>query len=281
MTDDVSRQDVSESAEADAEARAQAALTRLPPKLRDALAWLFSRWPGRILVRSAETCGRIQVFDRAMTIAAQFFTSVFPILILLATWTHARDVKRVSDAVDLPSETQSVLGRRPPRSQRCRVRRRGCRIRARVRDQPVAGPDPCLRRDLGAVPTQDQPRLRLAMARGRPGAGTRSHRGQRAARLGQGHPTARRVADRAVLRLRLRRLTLRAVGPSLRTRPRAAPGTGCPRLRAHHERRASRLRRLAPTCLGDQRRIGTGRSASRSPTWPGSTPRPCASSEPR
>ncbi len=87
MTDDVSRPDVSESAEADAEARAQEALTRLPPKLRDALAWLFSRWPGRILVRSAETCGRIQVFDRAMTIAAQFFTSVFPILILLATWT--------------------------------------------------------------------------------------------------------------------------------------------------------------------------------------------------
>lgn len=110
MTGDVRRHDTPGSAEADAEARAQEALTRLPPKLRDSLAWLFSRWPGRILIRCAETCGRIQVFDRAMTIAAQFFTSVFPILILLATWAQARDAKRLSDAVDLPSQTRSVVG---------------------------------------------------------------------------------------------------------------------------------------------------------------------------
>jgi membrane protein len=49
------------------------------------------------------------MFDRSMTIAAQFFTSVFPILILFMTWADSRDTNRLADALDLPAETRSVL----------------------------------------------------------------------------------------------------------------------------------------------------------------------------
>jgi membrane protein len=49
------------------------------------------------------------MFDRSMTIAAQFFTSVFPILILFTTWADSRDATRLANAVSLPEETRTVL----------------------------------------------------------------------------------------------------------------------------------------------------------------------------
>jgi membrane protein len=70
---------------------------------------LVSRWPGRIVVHGVEAFVRLEIFDRSMTIAAQFFTSVFPILILLATWADSRDANRLADALSLPKETRSVL----------------------------------------------------------------------------------------------------------------------------------------------------------------------------
>ena len=91
------------------EAAVQAALRRLPPRLRRSVAQLLSQWPGRIALRSAASCIRIEIFDRSMTIAAQFFTSVFPILILLATWVGAAGSAGIAEAVDLPDESRSVL----------------------------------------------------------------------------------------------------------------------------------------------------------------------------
>jgi hypothetical protein len=44
-----------------------------------------------------------------MTIAAQFFTSVFPIFILIAIWVAAADTSRLAKAVSLPEESRSVL----------------------------------------------------------------------------------------------------------------------------------------------------------------------------
>jgi hypothetical protein len=44
-----------------------------------------------------------------MTIAAQFFASVFPILILLATWVGAAGSDEIAEAVDMPDESRSVL----------------------------------------------------------------------------------------------------------------------------------------------------------------------------
>jgi membrane protein len=97
------------SAEAAARASAQAALSRLPPRMRRSVARLLSRWPGRIVFRSAASCVHIEIFDRSMTIAAQFFTSVFPILILIATWVGDANTSRLADAVSLPEESRSVL----------------------------------------------------------------------------------------------------------------------------------------------------------------------------
>jgi membrane protein len=91
------------------EAAVQAALRRLPPRLRRTVAQLLSQWPGRIALRTAASCIRIEIFDRSMTIAAQFFTSVFPILILMATWVGAAGSAEIAEAVDLPEESQSVL----------------------------------------------------------------------------------------------------------------------------------------------------------------------------
>ena len=91
------------SADAAARVAAETAMGRLPPRLRAWLAWLLSRWPGRILLRSAATCIRIEVFDRSVIIAAQFFTSVFPILILFATWVGAAPAAAPPQAVAAPS----------------------------------------------------------------------------------------------------------------------------------------------------------------------------------
>ena len=97
------------SAAAVAAAEAEAALDRLPPRLRRWLAWLLSRYPGRILLSTGTTCVRIEIFDRSMTIAAQFFTSIFPLLILVASWGSLRDTEAIEDAVDLPEATKSLL----------------------------------------------------------------------------------------------------------------------------------------------------------------------------
>jgi membrane protein len=92
-----------------AESGTDAALSRLPPRLRRVTAWLLIRWPGRIAVRSARGCLRIDIFDRSMTIAAQIFSSVLPVLILFATWSSAADRRKIADAVNMPAESRSVL----------------------------------------------------------------------------------------------------------------------------------------------------------------------------
>ena len=46
---------------------------------------LMQLWPGRTVLRSLQAFTRVELFDRSMTVAAQLFTSIFPILILLAT----------------------------------------------------------------------------------------------------------------------------------------------------------------------------------------------------
>jgi membrane protein len=85
------------------------ALRRVPARLRAPIVRILSSWPGRILIRAAIGCLRVEIFDRAMTIAAQFFTSVVPILILAATWASASDADVLSDLVAVPEESRSVI----------------------------------------------------------------------------------------------------------------------------------------------------------------------------
>lgn len=90
-----------------ARARVDASLGRLPPGLQRRLARLLDRRPGRILLQAAAGLGRVEVFDRSMTIAAQFFTSVLPVLILIATLGSNSD--RFADAIDMPEQSRQVL----------------------------------------------------------------------------------------------------------------------------------------------------------------------------
>jgi membrane protein len=96
-------------AETDTRASAQATLDRLPPRLRGFVVWLLSRWPGRIAVRSLYGAAQIDIFDRSMTIAAQIFTSVIPILILFATWADNGRTGAIADAAGMPANAQSIL----------------------------------------------------------------------------------------------------------------------------------------------------------------------------
>lgn len=87
----------------------EAALERLPVRVRDVAKRLLSQWPGRIALRSASDLIRIELFDRSMTIAAQFFTSVFPILIMFAVWLGSQDSDDIADSINMPEQTQEVL----------------------------------------------------------------------------------------------------------------------------------------------------------------------------
>lgn len=86
-----------------------ALLDRLPDGLRTPLTRLLGTWPGRIVLHSFSGMVRVEIVDRAMTLAAQFFTSVFPIMIMLAVWLGPTRSDEVAEAVELPEQTQQLL----------------------------------------------------------------------------------------------------------------------------------------------------------------------------
>ena len=87
---------------------AEDVLARMPPSVRRIADRLLERWAGRVVLRMAATVARIELFDRSMSVAAQFFTSVFPILILTATWIGSAS-DELADALDMPKQTKDVL----------------------------------------------------------------------------------------------------------------------------------------------------------------------------
>ena len=97
------------SDQAEARARAEVALRRLPEKLQRPLAWALSQWPGRIAIRSALASVQLGIFDRSMTLAAQFFTSVLPLLIITATWSSNHDGGWLTDLLHVPKESTNVI----------------------------------------------------------------------------------------------------------------------------------------------------------------------------
>jgi membrane protein len=60
-------------------------LARLPAPARNLVARLVDTWPGRVVEHGARALREIEILDRSMTLAAQAFTSLFPLLILVAT----------------------------------------------------------------------------------------------------------------------------------------------------------------------------------------------------
>jgi membrane protein len=84
-------------------------VARTPSRLRPAVVWLMGSWLGRCLFRIAARFISLEMFDRSMTVAAQVFTSVFPILIMGAAWLGSQYTDDIADAVELPPETRTVM----------------------------------------------------------------------------------------------------------------------------------------------------------------------------
>jgi membrane protein len=84
-------------------------VARTPRRLRPAVAWVMETWLGRCLLRIATRFARLEMFDRSMTVAAQVFTSVFPILIMGAVWLGSRYSDQIADGIGMPDETRIVV----------------------------------------------------------------------------------------------------------------------------------------------------------------------------
>lgn len=64
---------------------------------------------GRFALESVAELVRTEIFDRAMVIAAQIFTSVFPLLILIATFVGAWEHSELLDALGMPPLSREIL----------------------------------------------------------------------------------------------------------------------------------------------------------------------------
>ncbi len=84
-------------------------LERLSPRMRALVEKMTRRWPGRIGLASARAFARLEIFDRSMTIAAQFFTSVFPLLIILSVSLSEENSDHLADWLNLPAETKGLV----------------------------------------------------------------------------------------------------------------------------------------------------------------------------
>lgn len=82
---------------------------RSPDPVRRVLDWGGEHWVGRLLLDTMASARRIELFDRSMTIAAQIFTSILPILIALASWFGRSSTDVVSSAIVMPAETQDAV----------------------------------------------------------------------------------------------------------------------------------------------------------------------------
>ena len=100
----------------DWERRVAHVLVVVPQRLRRPIAWLARpiarlarHWVGRFLARTVAELVRVQIFDRSMTLAAQAFTSLFPVLIMLAAVLGAERRDRLADLAHLPPTSRSVI----------------------------------------------------------------------------------------------------------------------------------------------------------------------------
>src|SRR4051794_28695878 len=88
---------------------AERGLTILPGWLRPRAALLLASWFGRLLLRCLTGFLQVQIFDRAMGLAAQAFTSIFPLLITFAAVLGAQHSTELADALDLPESSRGLL----------------------------------------------------------------------------------------------------------------------------------------------------------------------------
>ncbi|WP_313408962.1 YhjD/YihY/BrkB family envelope integrity protein [Aeromicrobium sp.] len=90
------------------ERRVAAVVEHLPPWAKRPVEWFLSRWIGRTLLRVAGACMRVEIFDRSMTIAAQFFTSILPLLIVAVTFVGAGS-DQLADVVGATGDSAELI----------------------------------------------------------------------------------------------------------------------------------------------------------------------------
>jgi membrane protein len=66
-------------------------------------------WLGRIVRRAAARFRELELVDRSMTLAAEVFTAVFPLLILAAVWLGDQRSDDIAKSIDMPSETRRIV----------------------------------------------------------------------------------------------------------------------------------------------------------------------------
>ncbi|GAB1693618.1 YhjD/YihY/BrkB family envelope integrity protein [Krasilnikovia sp. M28-CT-15] len=93
----------------DWEARVARVLRGLPRRWRPPVAWLARQWVGRMLARITAGLVRVQIFDRSMTLAAQAFTSIIPVLILMGALVGPGESSKLVNAAGLPDAARSLF----------------------------------------------------------------------------------------------------------------------------------------------------------------------------
>ncbi|SNS85328.1 YhjD/YihY/BrkB family envelope integrity protein [Actinoplanes regularis] len=82
---------------------------RIPRRLRPRAALILGSRIGRLMLRGAGELVRVQIFDRSMTLAAQSFTSIFPLLIMLTAVLGPASRARIADMLQLPDSSERLL----------------------------------------------------------------------------------------------------------------------------------------------------------------------------
>jgi membrane protein len=83
--------------------------TRVPRWLRPRAALILGSRLGTLLLSGAGELVRVQIFDRSMTLAAQSFTSIFPLLIMLAALLGPARRAWLTDLLHLPDSSERLL----------------------------------------------------------------------------------------------------------------------------------------------------------------------------
>ena len=95
--------------EDDWDTRVAGVLAAVPGRLRPPIAWLARQRVAKLLAQAAAGLVQVQIFDRAMTLAAQVFTSVFPLLIMVGVVFGRDQSGRLSDFAHLPEASRQVI----------------------------------------------------------------------------------------------------------------------------------------------------------------------------
>jgi membrane protein len=84
-------------------------LAAVPRRLRPGAALILGNRAGALLLDTAGELLRVQIFDRAMTLAAQAFTSIFPILIMMGTIFGHRARDELDDVLQVPDSSARLI----------------------------------------------------------------------------------------------------------------------------------------------------------------------------